>query len=551
MAPVPSSLPPRGVETAGPPPHPSPDPTVKTLPLRSVPRALRRVLLSCATLAVPALALAQGPLDVVFVSDSTNDLVWRLEDLDGDGTYHGPGETLEFYSPSVGSVPLSNNLGITRGTNGVVYVCDASTDVVLALLDLDGDGNCNAVGEHWVFFDGNPGGNASGVLMVSAQEVQATPDGRIWVASANTTSGQDLIFYLQDLDGDGNANGPGEAVVYYAHPGTSTGDSLPQDMTFGPDGALYYLENGSTGFQPKGIYRLEDLDGSGVIDQPNELTPFFIPPAGSSTAFFWGFDVDDDGFFYMADTGNERIWRFRDGNGDGSVDPATEALVWWSTAASNIWQVSVGNDGWLYVGEFQSPRRVLRLKDLDGDGVVDPATEVETVYDQTLALASIGSPRSLHVARDLTVPGIAYCYGDGSGASCPCGNFGQPGAGCATSTGAGARLSGGGSPSVSVDTLVLIVEGALPGQAGLVFAGLNAVQAPFGDGLRCAGGALRRLPVAFADANGSYAYASVASLLGVVAGDLRRFQGWFRDPVGSPCGSGFNLTNGYEIQFGL
>jgi hypothetical protein len=30
-------------------------------------------------------------------------------------------------------------------------------------------------------------------------------------------------------------------------------------------------------------------------------------------------------------------------------------------------------------------------------------------------------------------------------------------------------------------------------------------------------------------------------------GDIRRYQAWFRDPFGGPCGSGFNLSNGYEI----
>ena len=36
---------------------------------------------------------------------------------------------------------------------------------------------------------------------------------------------------------------------------------------------------------------------------------------------------------------------------------------------------------------------------------------------------------------------------------------------------------------------------------------------------------------------------------GCVAGDVKRYQNWYRDPVSSVCGATFNLTNGYEISW--
>ena len=33
------------------------------------------------------------------------------------------------------------------------------------------------------------------------------------------------------------------------------------------------------------------------------------------------------------------------------------------------------------------------------------------------------------------------------------------------------------------------------------------------------------------------------------SGDTRYFQVWYRDPIGGPCGSGFNLTSGVEATF--
>jgi len=108
--------------------------------------------------------------------------------------------------------------------------------------------------------------------------------------------------------------------------------------------------------------------------------------------------------------------------------------------------------------------------------------------------------------------------------------------------------------SVSNDTLVLKSTDLLPNQPCLFFQGDNAVNSgngiTFGDGLRCAGGGVVRLQVRFPDSNGdAQTTLSVSVKGGCSAGDLRRYQNWFRDPNSSPCGAGFNLTNGYEITW--
>ncbi len=154
----------------------------------------------------------------------------------------------------------------------------------------------------------------------------------------------------------------------------------------------------------------------------------------------------------------------------------------------------------------------------------------------------------------------AYCFGDGQGIPCPCGNAndgslagGQ--AGCANgSSPGGAALFGLGAPSVAADTLVLSASGLAPGQPGLYFQGANAVNGglgtPFGDGLRCAGGGVVRLAVVAADAGGaSQAGPGLGAAGGATPGALLRYQLWYRDPLGTPCGTGFNLTNGVEITW--
>jgi len=149
--------------------------------------------------------------------------------------------------------------------------------------------------------------------------------------------------------------------------------------------------------------------------------------------------------------------------------------------------------------------------------------------------------------------GTAYCFGDVT--SCPCANGGSAESGCANGSGAGGALSSSGSNSIASDDLVLSGSDLIASQPGLYFQGNNAINGglgvQFGDGLRCAGGGVIRLQVRFADAAGSSATSiSVATKGGCAAGDVKRYQLWYRDPNTTPCGAQFNLTNGVEVTYG-
>ncbi len=157
------------------------------------------------------------------------------------------------------------------------------------------------------------------------------------------------------------------------------------------------------------------------------------------------------------------------------------------------------------------------------------------------------------LADECESAGTAYCFGDRTGTPCPCTNPGGPGHGCANAASPdGARIVALGLPSVSLDALSFCVSDSFPGQPGLFFQGDLATNGglglPFGDGLRCAGGNVVRLELATADANG-HASSSVPIALtaGVSAGDLKQYQWWYRDPLPSMCGAGFNLSNGLQV----
>jgi len=148
----------------------------------------------------------------------------------------------------------------------------------------------------------------------------------------------------------------------------------------------------------------------------------------------------------------------------------------------------------------------------------------------------------------------SYCFGEQG--ACPCGNDndGSNGtAGCANGTSlGGASLSALGSTSIAAGDLALSVQGVTPTQPCLFFQGNNAVNGgsgvTFGDGLRCAGGGVIRLQVRFADAAGlAQTSIDVAAVGGCAVGDMKRYQGWYRDPNMSLCGSEFNLSSGVEF----
>ena len=160
--------------------------------------------------------------------------------------------------------------------------------------------------------------------------------------------------------------------------------------------------------------------------------------------------------------------------------------------------------------------------------------------------------------------GTASCFGDGSGAPCPCGNLGLPGHGCASSsTTDGARLDAGGEASLGSDQLVLGCASVPPLVTSVVLGGSQSI-APvaFGDGLRCAGGALKRLYVLqttsgvgtlVAPPYGQPSISARSAALGdpLAPGAQRVYQVYYREPDASFCpepqGAGFNVSNAVEI----
>ncbi len=123
---------------------------------------------------------------------------------------------------------------------------------------------------------------------------------------------------------------------------------------------------------------------------------------------------------------------------------------------------------------------------------------------------------------------------------------------CSTSpnsVGPGSVMTYQGTPNISTNDFVLSATQLPVGSSGIFFYGSNAVQQPFGNGFRCVGGTVFRLPLVTADFIGDANYAiDYGALPGPIsAGSLWRFQYWYRNPAGG--GAGFNLSDGLAVTF--
>jgi hypothetical protein len=157
------------------------------------------------------------------------------------------------------------------------------------------------------------------------------------------------------------------------------------------------------------------------------------------------------------------------------------------------------------------------------------------------------------VSAGVTLSTTAFCFGDGSGTVCPCGNTASGAQGCNNSTGLGGLMTGFGSNSVANADLTFAGSQMPANVPALCFSGATqangGIGTSFGDGILCVAGGILRHDVRFTDGNGMATWGpGFAAANGWVSGTTRNFQIWYRDPTG-PCGSGFNVSNGVQVNF--
>jgi hypothetical protein len=268
------------------------------------------------------------------------------------------------------------------------------------------------------------------------------------------------------------------------------------------------------------------------------------------------------------------------GNAQGTLDPVSTQPVGWILAGMAL--ADVGGDGrldlvmpeyktdsggvrydtWVSVREQNaqggfgaeqlygcgSPWGLgaIALGDLTGDGRPDV----------------VGGSFPLVVVLENEAPalGTRACFGTG----CPCGNDGAGGRGCQNSIATGgARLYGEGAASLANDTARLLASGELASAFTLFVQGDATIPAVnYGDGLRCTGGALKRIFSRSASAGavtvpgpGDVTISARSAALGdaLSPGAVRVYQAYYRDPnpnfCAAPTGSTFNVTSSLTMTW--
>lgn len=365
-------------------------------PTTLLPLAAALGMATMATAQIPAPTLPFPRTFDVLVFDTTSsagppatsDNIYRLSDFNQNGNYYDPGETLLYYDDLANGDRLTTVTGMACSDTGTTYACDSSTDIVLALRDLNYDGDANDPGESVVFFDSAT--NASGIQMLSAQGIVVDKQGRVFVLAANsgTTTIGDVIIKLEDLNNDGDANDLGEASYYFTVPGSVSPINYSNPtgaFALGPDGAFYFGDIGST--VTKGVYRVFDADNSGTID-PTEYSLWWVPPYTSAAWYGMAFDLA--GYVYVANHGGgsappKSIYRAFDFNASGAVDPGLpeEQQVFNLPTGSVTWWGMVRQDDGSFLlldGIFDG---IYRLQDLNADNDFDDPGEYVPVFDDT------------------------------------------------------------------------------------------------------------------------------------------------------------------------
>ncbi len=550
-----------------------------------------------------------GKPEIVFGTYFNGERVHALNAEDGSTLWSYPTNGCNDASPLIVDVDQDGELEVIvpcsstcrvfcfDGASGTIewtkLTASNSIDSPPAVADLDGDGKLEVVFGtfygHVYCVNGEDGSACWHINLGSGSFIQSAPavldvdgDGQLDVVVAEWM-GNERVYALRGNDG---------ATLWYT--------DTPNDWMYHGASFADLDEDGRPelviGCYDSKVYAFNAEDGS---DLWSFSTPFY---AGAPTSIA---DLDGDEHLEVFYAAHDRVGVLNhDGsalwskNHGGSVFrgaaiadvDANGVLDVVYGGGNGVLSARRGNDGALlfnsnlgahYGNTFDMDNAPV-VADFDGDGYLDifvvggyatssnPSQNHGRAYALT-AGAGDGegwlcfrhdARRSGSLVDSSEDPGTGYCFGDpGSGTPCPCSNDNDgsvPGSGCDNGVFAsGALLTGTGTASVSYDTLTLSATGLEPSNTGLYFQADNAIAGgagtAFGDGLRCAGGALIRLQVRFADATGeSSTTVDVATKGAVSAGDTRRYQLWYRTTTNPPCGVGvndFNLTNGYEIDW--
>lgn len=269
------------------------------------------------------------------------------------------------------------------------------------------------------------------------------------------------------------------------------------------------------------------------------------------------------GTYFYADYCNSQIWSFRYVGGvvTNFMTRTTQLDPPGALSISSITSFGEDANGEIYITDHNGGEvfKIVEgpMVDCNGNGTQDTC---DIANGTSQDVTGDGIPDECQPVV------VSFCFGDGSLGNCPCGNNGFPSNGCDNSaTTGGSLLVFSGSARTSNDTFVLMSTSELATAASIFLQGTTQVAAvPFGDGLRCTGGALKRLYLknavggtATAPVGGDPSVSAQSANLGdtLFPGATRFYQTYYRDPNPTYCpdppGSTFNISSGLRVTWAL
>lgn len=446
-------------------------------------------------------------------------------DLNGDGIP----DILIGAPKSSTSHPNAGRVEARSGISGaVLYTIQGLTADEAFGSSIAGIGDVNFDGRD-DFAVGAPGASSGFINQVGRVTIHSGLNGAILHSVYGSASG-DRFGY--DLAGAGDVTGDGRGDVLV---GSLFGGIK---VLSGASGAVVNtVSAGASDIFGRSVDSISDLNGDGVRDFLVGATQedFFNPGTGyvevlSGISGFSLFTVQGQS---IGDAFGHHVAAIGDWDGDGTEDFAVSALPSSPSVNSYVTIISgqthavlLSLSGALASEDFGSS--IASLGDTTGDGRLELA---------------VGSPNS---NTNGSSSGHVQVFSSGFTA---CGDISHYCATSPNSFGTGALILHSGSVNVSDNNLVLVSILCPFNQFGVFYFGNNQLNVPFGNGVRCVGGGIRRLHVVNTGVSGSAA--SIVDLqnplYGISGGVTKNFQFWFRDPVAG--GENFNLSDALSIQF--
>ncbi|HJM40351.1 MAG TPA: hypothetical protein QGG59_09565 [Planctomycetota bacterium] len=392
--------------------------------------------------ASPLSAQSQAEYFMYGGTPSTTDWeIRRTMDLDGDGVFLSAGEAVQFAFDSATLVTYVENVCYEAMGGTPAVFGGGGNDVILKMVDLDGDGVAMSPGEVITFADTRA---SHGVTNTSPDGVDFDPNtGVMYVTddlwSGAAAAGSGISSYV-DLDNDGLALSAGEMTLFVdgtsslTVPGTG-GTPVTIGLT---DFEAVMVDSAGVviGFeqQDRNLYAFQDLNGDGDAMDAGEAWNFcnliddvpgldvnvdiasgvMVPPRCASTSGTgWygsleslsvehGAGASGADVYWIASTASNSscaagaglVYRGEDLNGDYDLNDSGEIVMWLDGANNNfmLYPVSTIYGGGSHDGGFSffqgngpfgtnwNQNTCYFTQDLNADGDAMDAGETEMMY---------------------------------------------------------------------------------------------------------------------------------------------------------------------------